>query len=76
MTQNICKSSSRLIMEKNSVYMSESFKAIRHLNELEILFTIPSYRVTQDETWILNVLYFLKATRKKRRSSRQRVMFR
>lgn len=76
MTQNICKSSSQLIMEKNSMYMSESFKAIRNLNELEILFTISSYCVTQEETWIMSVLYFLKVTHKKRRSSRQRVMFR
>lgn len=58
------------------MYMSESFKAIRNLNELEILFTISSYCVTQEETWIMSVLYFLKVTHKKRRSSRQRIMFR
>lgn len=58
------------------MYMSESFKAIRNLNELEILFTKSSYCVTQEETWIMSVLYFLKVTHKKRRSSRQRVMFR
>lgn len=61
------------MMEKNFMYMSESIKAMRNLNELE-LFTIPS--TLEEEIWLLNALYFLKVTHKKRRSSRHRITFR